>query len=170
MSLWCHPRCAARIVAAMLVTSMWTLSSGLADARRPQDLSASCQTSQEATEHTALTHGHGGRPGQAHGYVAQALCQSVCDGEQPALSRGDARSIRDATSVMVASSKLWFFCAADAQCPRGWPVGDVPPPVRPVAIRFLGLTIGSDCVGWWRMCADSLHRNSHNFASEGIPS
>lgn len=138
-----HPRHTARIARAMLVVWVFALVSGFANACLLQDPAAVRHAAHEVLEDAALPHGHAGHehPADPDGDGARQLCQSVCDDEQTTLTKVTTPSVPDLGPALLSPIEPWSFCAVEAQFPRGCPPGAAPPPERPVAIRFLRLTI-----------------------------
>lgn len=76
-----------------------------------------------------------------HGDPGRAVCLDLCDDEQSTIPKTGAASVPDLVAAPMNASALWSLAVVEATHPRERPLAATPPPERPVAIRFLRLTI-----------------------------
>jgi hypothetical protein len=86
------------------------------------------------TAHEVSSGAHSNDPGRV-------ACLDVCDDERSTIPKYATASVADLAAAPMIASALWSLAVAKAAFPRERPLAAAPPPERPVAIRFLRLTI-----------------------------
>jgi hypothetical protein len=142
MDAWRRPRTAAKVAKTMLVVWLFALVAGWANACLLQSRSQLPPIAHEHPAITAATTGpsvdHHGNAGEAAG---KSACLHLCDDNQCTIPKYDTPAAADLVAAPMLASTLWSFSVVDTPLPRAQSLAAALPPERPVAIRFLRLTI-----------------------------
>lgn len=154
MTFWRYAHRTSRVAKAMTVVWLFALMSGWANACLLQDATPGRRSSDAANVHGTVPEAFGGvshahrdhdeaarHGGHDDGDGVRQLCLSVCDEEQTVLPNVTTPAVPDLGPVLLPPFDSWSFCAVEARFLHGCPLAVPPPPERPVAIRFLRLTI-----------------------------
>lgn len=140
MNAWRRPRTTASIAKTLLFVWLFAIVASWANACL---LESRADHLRGATDHVAAT-----TTGAAHVPEAdhpddpgRAACLDLCDDEQSAVPKVATPGVPDLMATPMVATLPWSLAAVEAGFPRERPLAAAPPPQRPVAIRFLRLTI-----------------------------
>jgi hypothetical protein len=145
MDAWRRPRTVARLAKTLLFVWLFAVVAGWANACLLQSRS---QGPALALEHpvTPATKAAIGESAVDHHDNAdeaagKSACLHLCDDEQCTIPKYDTPAAADLAAAPMIASTLWSFSVVDTPLPRAQALAAALPPERPVAIRFLRLTI-----------------------------
>lgn len=140
MIAWRRPRTTARVATTMLFVWLFAIVASWANACVLEPRSGRAHAAADHAVVLAMGSGHATDDAD-HGDPGRTACLDLCDDEQGAIPKTGTTSVPDLVAIPMIASALWSFAVIETTYPRERPLAAAPPPERPVAIRFLRLTI-----------------------------
>lgn len=140
MNVWRRPRTTAKVAKALLFVWLFAIVASWANACL---LESRGDHVRGAPAHAAtLTTGTAHASGDDHpDDPGRAACLDLCDDEQSTIPKYGTSIVPGLMAAPMIASTLWSLAIIESSFPRERPLAAAPPPERPVAIRFLRLTI-----------------------------
>ena len=140
MNAWRQPRTTVRVAKILLFVWLFAIAASWANACL---LESRGDHARGAPAHAALL-----AAGAAHSPSAdhpddpgRSACLDLCNDEQSTIPKYGTSSVTDLMTTPMIASTLWSLAVIESSIRREHPLAAAPPPERPVAIRFLRLTI-----------------------------
>ena len=140
MKVWRRPRTTARVATTMLLVWLFAIVASWANACVLEPRSGRAHPAADHAEVLAMGTGHASSDDD-HGDPGRTACLDLCDDEQSTIPKAGTVSVPDLVATPMIASAQWSLAVIGATSPRERPLAAAPPPERPVAIRFLRLTI-----------------------------
>ncbi len=140
MNAWRRPKTTARVATTMLFVWLFAIAASWANACALAPHGGRAHSAASHSEVIAIGAGHASDDAD-HGDPGRAACLDLCDDEQSTIPKTGTIVVPDLVATPMIASALWSLAVIETTFPRERPLAAAPPPERPVAIRFLRLTI-----------------------------